>query len=214
MKSRCEAAMRLAERTYRKQGRCYIDDRPTPTYTRADGSKGFASRAPIDFRGTIPGGRAYAREAKDTSEASFPLAQLREDQRDALDAVLALGADVGVVIAFLPGWTVFDVPWRPLAEFVRNPWRQSLTQEMCAAWGMLLPYSDGRVWFLDGKPHPNKLDLIDVIAREAVAARIAQAKNDDEPRKVRRRKDQPRTPDGKLDLIGGMRWGAKARGIK
>jgi penicillin-binding protein-related factor A (putative recombinase) len=217
VKSKCEAAMRLAEKSYRKQGHCYIEDRPTPTFTRRNGSRGYLGKAPIDFRGVVHGGKAYAREAKDTSELSFPLAQLREDQRDALAQVYALGADVGVVILFVKAGEAYDLPWWRLAAFLESPWRQSVTIEMCRAWGLQLPYDGQRIRFLDGRAHPLISDAVGNVAREEVQARIAAAQSplfEVSTPKKRVKPEPPRTADGKLDLIGGMKWGAKARGIK
>lgn len=137
-----ELAIGRAARAYRREGRLALVRQHTPTATGKDGFMQYSAAAPIDFLGTLAGGKALAVEAKSTSGTSWPIAELREDQQTALGAMHSLGAVVYLVLSFDKTAETYRVGWPELAAFLARPWRESLTPTWCQAFGLLVPETD------------------------------------------------------------------------
>jgi penicillin-binding protein-related factor A (putative recombinase) len=160
-------------------------------------------------------------EAKETHKDYLSLDEkgLKESQRTQLQRSYDDGVTTGVVVAFLPLWEVFWLDWPVVAEFVANRWRESISQAFCRAYGeaLLVDWSRTdkrpRVMWLERRPHALREQARAIVEREKAKFQppLFEALP---PKKRVKRAEPPRTADGKLDLIGGMRWGAKARGVK
>ena len=154
-----EVAILRAARKYRKDGRAMLVKQSPPIATGADGLIVYSGTAPVDFLGCHRDGRALAIETKSTKRPSWPIADLRDDQREALSALDALGADVRLVLAFDELGETYALPWRTVASFLANPWRESFTPAWCRAFGLLVPEQDRgegsrrRCLFLDAAEH-------------------------------------------------------------
>lgn len=154
-----EVAILRAARKYRKDGRAMLVKQATPMATGADGLIVYSGTAPVDFLGCHRDGRALAIEAKSTKRPSWPIADLRDDQREALSAFDGLGADVQLMLSFDELGETYALPWRPVATFLANPWRESFTPAWCRAFGLLVPEQDRgdesrrRCLFLDAAEH-------------------------------------------------------------
>lgn len=155
-----EKAIARASQQYRRLGRrCILVKQETATATRADGSMVYTRKgAPCDFLGAVDG-TPWAVEAKSIGGDSFPLEERREDQRRHLQILHDNGFKVWLCIEFTDHQEVFLVGWEAVVEFLRAPWRKSLSLQWCRAHGILLPENstggeNRKVLFLDGLDHP------------------------------------------------------------
>lgn len=202
-----ESAMGLGALHYQRAGRADIRHNATPTGRRADGSMYYRQKADADFSGAIENG-SYKAEAKEVHADRFdifnPKSGLKPHQRAALERAAKLGAISGVVIGFLgrSPWEVYFVSIVELAPFLDKPWRQSLSIDMCRAWGVLLPLgvtAGGKpfVRFLDGTAHPDKDAAITRVNAEKLAQPAGELfSSEEKPKKV-----SPRI----AKLLGGIR---------
>ena len=160
MKGRAlELAIGRAARNYRKENLCILIKQEVRTI-RDGANLRMVGAAPVDFLGCLYGGRALARECKETDQASFPLANLDADQRYALNCLHDFDADVALIIDFSRVGEVYSIPYLHILDFLKSPYRASLSLDWCRAYGLLLPEisrdeADGprHCLFLEGKPH-------------------------------------------------------------
>jgi penicillin-binding protein-related factor A (putative recombinase) len=173
-----EVAIARGGSHYARVGRARIVRQHPPVANDANGVF-YAGHAPIDFLGALAGGQMLALEAKQQHGQSWPIANLRDDQRDAMRAFHELGADVRLVLDFLDRHEVFSIAWPTLAAFLDAPPRESLTITWCRAHGLLMREETAhdadrrRVLFLDAVPHPNKHEAIALLARAVTRKTIA-----------------------------------------
>lgn len=191
-----ERALALATKAYAKDGRCELRKQETPTFTRGNEVR-FARKAPIDFRGTMQGGRAIAIEAKlVTTGASLDLTHWPPNQQNALGAQHQLGAWTRLVVAFDEHSETFACDWSALDSFLAAPWRSSLSLDWFRAHAELVedgPRSDPqarRCWFLDGAPHGERAQAAARVAAERESALLrAPAQSNVRPHNARARVD-------------------------
>jgi penicillin-binding protein-related factor A (putative recombinase) len=222
-----ESAIGMACVRYSKEGRAQVKKVDAE---RTNGGRTWSKSNGSDYQGYFGNPpRPIHFECKETSIGNFPINEdkFSTKQREQLQASYDDGVFVGLVIAFtaLPVWEVFWLHWPVVAEFLSSPHRASLSQAFCRAYGLLLPLKWSEVpprkgherkrycYFLDGELHPLRSQAFAIVEKEK--SRAAQPPLFEAPTPKRRVKPElTRTPDGKLDLIGGMKWGAKARGAK
>jgi penicillin-binding protein-related factor A (putative recombinase) len=206
-----EGACILGAREYERTGRASVFHRPTKrVWDARRNCYVYLEKAGCDFSGNVDG-TAITFEAKETATDSLPLANIKPHQVDALFANRK--GISGLVVGFMSydPLEVYWIPYPALAEFLANKWRESLSLEWCRTYGELCRLETNaagklRVMFLATEPHPLRADAHAAVTIERLQGRKEPVK--------RARKDMPRTADGKLDLIGGIKWGQKARGIK
>lgn len=155
-----EKAIARASQEYRRRGRrCILIKQETATATRPDGAMVYTRKgAPCDFIGAVDG-TPWGIEAKSISGDSFPLEERREDQRRHLQILHDNGFKVWLCIEFVTNSEVYLVGWEAVADFLKAPWRKSLSLTWCRAMGMLLSESstggeNRKVHFLDWREHP------------------------------------------------------------
>jgi penicillin-binding protein-related factor A (putative recombinase) len=153
-----ELCVKRAAKLYRKQGRaCLLQQYPRAS-TGRDGMVILTGSAPADFLGAL-GKLPGAIECKSCKVKSFPLSNIDDEQCAALDALERYGFDVRIVLEMVVFDEVYVVRWRPLREFIRAPWRKSLTIEWLRAFGRVAridaPNRQKRVRFLDVEAHPD-----------------------------------------------------------
>jgi recombination protein U len=206
-----EGAVILGCREYERQGRASVFHRPTKrVWDARRNSYVYLEKAGCDFSGNVDG-IAITFEAKETAGDSLPLANIKPHQVDALFANRK--GISGLVVGFMSydPLEVYWIPYPALADFLANKWRESLSRDWCRAYGELCRLETNaagklRVMFLATAPHELRADALAAVTIERLQGRKEPVK--------RARKDMPRTDDGRLDLIGPMKWGARARGIK
>lgn len=180
-----ELAISRSGRDYRKAGRAMLVRQSPPISNGPDGLLFYAGDAPIDFLGCVAGGRALALESKSTQRVSWPIAELRDDQREALGQMHRLGAHTAVILSFDEHQETYLLPWLPLFAFLENPWRESISVQWCRAHGLVIDETDRddekkrRCPFLEAKAHPERDAAREYVteeehrARERAAARPA-----------------------------------------
>lgn len=181
-----------------------------------DGAPIHISKGDVDFSGDAEG-RAFYAEAKSTLKDALPLSELeqRPHQIKKLRDTAASGCMSGVIIGFMPEFSVWWIPFVELAPFLDAPWRRSISRNMCAAWGLLLPMGAspaGRpmVKFLDGAPFTGKDAAITAVNADRLANPLELSLDLDEPDRPSRRVAKKRNP---FDLLDIAKW-AKRKGIK
>jgi penicillin-binding protein-related factor A (putative recombinase) len=195
------AISRAAKRYY--SDHCEIRKQETPTATSVELGVFYSSSAPIDFLGVIEG-RACAIEAKQVSKGASlslhidadPVDRVRdvdftEAQQKALGHQYQLGAWTRLVVAFDEHNETFAIDWPPLAAFIANAWRGSLSLEWCRAYGDLVP--DGprldvkarACRFLEGRPHEDRELALAHILEERSKALVREATKPTPPRPVK-----------------------------
>lgn len=158
-----ESAISAACVHYERANKARIKKNPVDKIFRG-GRTIFRSKAPIDFHGTIQGGRSIALEAKECHTVSFALSydHLSLPQRMALDKEVALGGDAFLIIDMTIERIVFRCDWRAVQTFIQRPWRKSLDIKWLQANADVCKESDRdnpkkrAVWVLDVAPHPHK----------------------------------------------------------
>lgn len=164
---------RQGDRTAKGGGRGCIRKRH-PGRARVAGELIYTVKGDVDFAGDADGKAFYA-ECKET-QGAVKLSDLekREHQMKKLRETAARGCTSGYIFGFMPDWACFWVPWSALQPFLDQPWRRSIDQKMCAAWGLSLPVRvspGGRpmVLFLDGYTSPNRWDALTAVDAERFA---------------------------------------------
>lgn len=162
---RGRAAERAIERAalhYLKAGRANVKKQATGM-RRVGGQWMHVTRAPIDFRGTIAGGKSWCGEIKEHDGASFPLAEdkLSLKQREELDRETQLGSDCWLIIDLPTQAETYAVAWPEVQRFLAAPYRASLSLQFLRAHGLLCKVTNrGRdnfaIWFLDLVPHDER----------------------------------------------------------
>ncbi len=202
-----ELAIARTGRDYRKAGRCAII-KQEPRVSTINGEVAYTGGAPLDFVGVradgpVPG-RCLVIEAKETGLQSFPLCQLEDDQRTALEAFRVLGADTRVAIDFTAIGEIYLLDWLLISMFIEAPYRKSLSLQWCRAYGLLLPETDKeepakrRVAFLDGKEHPEWKQYREEVELERETKPIIKLddeEDDDAPRPVKPDEYAGKTPE-------------------
>jgi penicillin-binding protein-related factor A (putative recombinase) len=185
-----ELAVARQATAYYREGRCVLARQYPRTATGAHAAVVYVGDAPIDFLGVMAPATPLAVECKETSEHSFPIEKLEEDQRNALDAFARFGGRTLVLIDFEKHGECYSIEWHHIRDFIAAPWRKSLSLAWCRAFGMLVPTTprdadDWKVMFLDGVPHPAQLEAHIEVARERHGAPIVSLEPAEKP--------QPRT---------------------
>lgn len=162
-----ERAISLACVTYRKQGRADITKQATGMRKYGSSWK-FTTRSPIDYRGTVAGGRAWVGEIKQHKGASFPVSEstLSGKQREAMDVAIDMGADGWLVVDLYDVPECYAVEWKHVREFLCRPTRSSLSLSWLRAYGFVVRESgrgtdDFRLWFLERERHPLHLAAVE-----------------------------------------------------
>lgn len=132
-----EGAVELAAREYERLGRGDIRKADAPSIV-ARGEKIFTGAGDSDYVGDADG-RAFRGECKETHEVSLPLNNIKDHQLETLTKAAARGCTSGLIIAFLPAWLCWWLPIVELNQFLAVKWRESITIDMCKAWGVSLP---------------------------------------------------------------------------
>jgi penicillin-binding protein-related factor A (putative recombinase) len=157
-----ERAVNLAAAHYRRAGKA--DVRKQATGMRRTGlTWAFASKASIDFRGTLSGGKSYCCEIKQHDGVSFPLNEstIPTHQRDALDTAAKMGGEVWLIVDLPDLDETFAVEWAAVQRFIAAPYRASLSLQWLQAHGFKIKTagrgtSSFRIWFLDYAAHPHR----------------------------------------------------------
>jgi penicillin-binding protein-related factor A (putative recombinase) len=185
-----ERAIGRAGRIYQREGRAEIKKLPTPIVTVPELGTFHSEKQPIDFRGTLAGGRSIAIEAKLVSRgAALSVhvgtdasdAHLTSKQQEALREQHQFGAWTRLVVAFDEHGETFAIEWPPLDAFLEAPWRKSISLEWCRAYGELVP--DGprldvkarACRFLDGRPHEDRELALAHVLEERSKALVREA---------------------------------------
>lgn len=122
------------------------------------------TRAPIDFRGTIAGGKSWCGEVKEDEGSNFPIldaSKLSYKQREELDRETKLGSECWLIIDLPAQLETYAVAWPEVQRFLAAPYRASLSLQWLRAHGMLCKVTNrGRdnfaIWFLDLVPHDER----------------------------------------------------------
>lgn len=138
----------------------------------------WISKGDVDFSGRVVAqigdsrsSTPFLAECKETHETALPLSKLEErsHQLAKLAEAAADGCVSGLIIGFQPGLHAWWIPWAgELAKFLESPWRRSISQNMAAAWGLLLPLGASPkglplVKFLDGIVSPDREKAIEAV---------------------------------------------------
>lgn len=192
-------------RTARGEGRASIRKREPGRHV-VRGELTFTTKGDVDFSGDADGAAFYA-EVKSAHE-QLKLSDLmkREHQLKKLRTTAARGCTSGFIIAWMPEWECWWVPFRELRDYFDNPWRQSITRDMTLAYGTALPIkaTDAgmiSIRFLDSRPVPRE-ERDQAIARvnlERLAARAQPKLFADDG--VRHPFEEPPPKPGRLDRI-------------
>lgn len=157
-----ERAVQLAAAHYRRAARADITKQATGM-RKVGGRYRYTTKSPIDFRGTIAGGKSICLEVKEHAGVSFPLNEstLSDKQRKALDAAQKMGGEVWLVIDLPDAQETYLVAWERVQAFIARPYRHSLSLQWLRAHGYLCKESgrgadDFRIWFLDYYDHPGR----------------------------------------------------------
>lgn len=175
-----EHAVTAGALMYKREGRAGVRKRDAKQKF-IGGRLIWTSQGDVDFSGDADG-RAFYAECKETREPALPLSKLtaRQHQLDKLADAAARKCTAGVIVGFLPAWRVYWIPYDEIAPFLEAPWRRSISETMCSAWGMLLPVGSSPsgkplVKFLDGAPHSEKDAALVAVAYERASAVNRQA---------------------------------------
>lgn len=171
-----ELAIARQASAYAIAGRAWLARQRVQEATGRDGRVLHVSSAPVDFLGALSGGRALALECKQEGGTAVALSRFDDEQRGALEALHALGAEVLVAVVFMrPEPEAYVVPWSPVAAFMAAPWRASLSRAWCRVEGRAAScYVESgelkRIAFLDTWEHPGREQARAEVERDRQAA--------------------------------------------
>jgi recombination protein U len=118
---------------YRFKKRAEIEKTPEPFRVERSVGQGkfvghYEKKAQPDFKGTLAGGRAIAFEAKQTSTGKLEQKVVLEQQAEALDRHMRLGATCFILISF-DFRLFYRVPWEVFRNMKEKYGRKYLTPE-------------------------------------------------------------------------------------
>lgn len=154
-----ERAVGLACVHYRRASKADISKQATGM-RRVQGGWTHTTRASIDYKGQLAGGGFYCCEVKEHGGASFPLNEstISTTQRNALDVASKMGGECWLIIDLPAHSETYAVTWATVQEFMRAPYRHSLSLQWLRAHGFICKASgrgtsDFTIWFLDYRKH-------------------------------------------------------------
>lgn len=158
-----ERAVGLACVHYRRAGRADIAKQATGM-RRVGGTYVHTTKASIDFKGTLAGGRSISIEVKEHDGVSFPLNEstLSTSQRQALDLAATIGGEVLFVVDLPDQNETYVMQWVDVQRFITAPYRASLSLQWMRTHGQLCNVTQRdrpnhrAIWFLDAKAHPER----------------------------------------------------------
>lgn len=121
---------------------------------RVGGTYVHTTKASIDYKGTLAGGRSISIEVKQHDGVSFPLNEstLSTSQRQALDVAVAMGGEVLLVVDLPDQRETYVMQWADVQKFIAAPYRASLSLQWMRAHGLACSRHQA-IWFLDAKAH-------------------------------------------------------------